>query len=246
MQELWKQKNEQYQKIKKQIIFQNKQIESQLQVLQNQLDELESNNKNQQFVYEKRMREALPQTKTKLQKAMEYNKNLFAIEMKNHVCKIEELKNLMQINVLYLTRVWAYLEYYKSIINGNSISQITTYYQLLNVIQSEAIKRIQSEEEKYNNELDISSDYSTFLNICLADNYGNIDYLRAKTLKEDKKKQYEAKKTESSIKLKDWKNIFKTKKINLSEEILEKNVLMGYDMEDIIGLFNIEEKKKVA
>ena len=46
--------------------------------------------------------------------------------------------------------------------------------------------------------------------------------------------------------LKDWKNIFKTKKINLSEEILEKNVLMGYGMEDIIGLFNIEEKKKVA
>lgn len=246
MQELWEQKNEQYQKIKKQIIFQNKQIESQLQVLQNQLDELESNNKNQQFVYEKRMREALPQTQTKLQKAMEYNKNLFAIEMKNHVCKIEELKNLMQINVLYLTRIWAYLEYYKSVISGNSISQITTYYQLLNVIQSEAIKRIQSEEEKYNNELDISSDYSTFLNICVADNYGNIDYLKAKILKEDKKKQYEVKKAESSIKLKDWKNIFKTKKINLSEEILEKKVLMGYDMEDIIGLFNIEEKKKVA
>lgn len=225
------------------ITEQNKNYDIQLSKINQLLSDLQKQNNLQNQKYLEKSRNASLPYQQKLDDVNEYNKNIYTLEFKKYINMTNEIKNQIKRNELYLARINYFIEYLESIIKKDIIAYTNARYKLLNALQTELFHVIKAEKEIYNDKIDLNNDYITFIKICTVKNQ-NIDNLVLKTMNKEENIQTKEKSEQIKYKESEYKEMFKTKKFEIKEETLNDNLLLNFNIEDVINILYSNEKTK--
>lgn len=229
-----KQRNMEYEIVSREILKQNEDLQKKLDQINKRFDLLKNRNEQETIKYNLKSKTSSIQLQHQLDKANKYNKNLYTLEFKKHIAATDNIKNKIRNNNMYLSRIKCFLDYFNAKINKDSIREISDYYNLLNAIQAQSLNSVKTEYEYYNNKIDIDNDYLIFIQLCVNNNQGNIKNLSKELLGEEKKSVLE-KREQAKFKLEQYKDIFRTKRLEIADEILFSNILMKYNIDDVIN-----------
>lgn len=223
-----------FQVVQNELQQQSKDINKLIDTTTKEINKLENKFMNVKLSNQKELENSTKKQKHQIEKDIKFNQNLYELELNKKYIKKTYYQNQLKSREMYFARCSTFVNYMVALSHKNEIQINQTFFSFINHVSEEFVKNYQYLKEYYLEKKKIHEKYVFFLS-----SYPEIDKIRRKQIEENILSEKEYKEIIEKINeieniLIKYKEIFKTKKPNITKQIIESNTCFNFEILNVV------------
>lgn len=226
-------------------------ISEQINTLKKEVDEiqkgitvLDETNDNVKRINQNRLMKALPNEIPIIETDIKFNEYIYSLQFREKILAISLRKSEIERREMYFRRCIRYIQYITALNNKNEIAINQSFYSFTNYLSQELISNYRLKKDFLLEKKDIHDSYLNLLKI-----YTNLDEERKEKINKKLMSDEEYNELVNKINKLDkdifkYKNKFKDEKPNITQEIIDKEVCLNFEVFEIADAIYKQKKEK--